>query len=457
MLAVGVLVPLDARKLGKSFVYAQELKELARQLIDNLNNHDPLEKFWEEHHSKSENEQRDRSESHDSDGYQKTRAPSISILTSPSNSPTLPAHHPALALPELLTMFGPLLFPLFRAALLQKRILILGEAPVEHICNAVYSLSVLSSLPRSTVALLPHFEREQPKYQPLFNIGVADIPYLHEAQDSWIACTTDDVLATKPQLFDMLVILPTSTSTSTSMGKVGNKVYPKLIYSTPQLSKQFPKQGVRASQRDARKYLGLKENIQRLDSSALVSNHINSVTSDDDASTTSSISTVADHREAVEPASWTVIAYTSLIWWVSAGDRRSGLLEAEELVDEQDEALLRDAVAGDIMTKEVAMVAYFQKLSTLIFSVLRNAVDRSTPNGEERYRDNDGEDAALLSQENDKNEDLVDITEEDIRAMGLNVWSESDKHFIQEMVAFWWKKEAVVHGGTVECCGVRFA
>lgn len=36
---------------------------------------------------------------------------------------------------ESVKLFGPLLFPLYRAALLRQRILIVTEAPVEFACN----------------------------------------------------------------------------------------------------------------------------------------------------------------------------------------------------------------------------------------------------------------------------------------------------------------------------------
>jgi hypothetical protein len=47
----------------------------------------------------------------------------------------LAAYHPARSLPTLLETFGPLIFPLHRAALLRKRILLTGHAPVQESCN----------------------------------------------------------------------------------------------------------------------------------------------------------------------------------------------------------------------------------------------------------------------------------------------------------------------------------
>lgn len=43
--------------------------------------------------------------------------------------------HPAWSLTRLLDAFGPLIFPIHRAALLRKRILITTHAPVHEACN----------------------------------------------------------------------------------------------------------------------------------------------------------------------------------------------------------------------------------------------------------------------------------------------------------------------------------
>lgn len=43
--------------------------------------------------------------------------------------------HPAWSLTALLETFGPLIFPIYRAALLRKRILISTHAPVHEVCN----------------------------------------------------------------------------------------------------------------------------------------------------------------------------------------------------------------------------------------------------------------------------------------------------------------------------------
>lgn len=49
--------------------------------------------------------------------------------------PSLDPFHPALSLHDFTDTFGPLLFPLYRAALLHKRILLVTDAPVHEPCN----------------------------------------------------------------------------------------------------------------------------------------------------------------------------------------------------------------------------------------------------------------------------------------------------------------------------------
>lgn len=415
----------------------------------------PLDAFWDEHRKAEQDNESSTQDEQQSEGYQKTRALSTTSLQTTDANSTLPPHHPALAMPQLLHTFGPLTFPVARGALLQKRILILGEAPVEATCNYVYAISIFSSISRSIAAHVPEFDRSKHYLRPLFNVGVSDISSLEVLQGSWIASTTDDVLASKPHLFDMLIVLPTSSV----LQRQSNKTYPKIIPSSPELSKQFPKQGLRATQRDARRATALKNGLQSLLSGAVQTTDRHQ-RSDDNASitTTSTISTIFDHKDAVEPTPWPIIAYTSLIWWVSAGDRRSGLMEAEEQANEQDEALLRDVLAEEGTTKEVAIVAYFHKLSSLIFEVLGSAIRRH----ENRYRDEHDEEQegvtdeqALLSTKDNGDDDVVEVTAEDVGAMGLDIWSETDKKFVEEMARLWWNRKATVRGGSIECCGVR--
>jgi DENN domain-containing protein 11 len=104
-----------------------------------------LEEYWEKNRIRDENS----AEAADDDspvvgtrskgspqpnGYRRPRGISDATAVMSSHQ-LLSAHHPAISLPGFITAFGPLIFPLYRAALLRKRILLVGDAPVEPNCN----------------------------------------------------------------------------------------------------------------------------------------------------------------------------------------------------------------------------------------------------------------------------------------------------------------------------------
>lgn len=136
------------------------------------------------------------------------------------NTSLLPSHelsnlHPVLSLHDLISFFGPLIFPLFRAALARKRILIVSTAPVQRACHFIYNIQLLSAIPNSATTM----RRPNPLRQ-LFCLGLNDIPLLErlgeEDADSrgWIGVTTDRILMTKTHLFDYLIVLPEELATT---------------------------------------------------------------------------------------------------------------------------------------------------------------------------------------------------------------------------------------------------
>ena len=106
-----------------------------------------LDEYWEKHRMREGGDDAAKDVDGDSpmlksrfkssskpNGYRRPRG--ISDATAlMSSEQTLSPHHPAISLPKLINDFGPLVFPLYRAALLRKRILMVGEPPVEHNCN----------------------------------------------------------------------------------------------------------------------------------------------------------------------------------------------------------------------------------------------------------------------------------------------------------------------------------
>lgn len=145
MLSVGVLVPLEYGRMGKCWLHAEGLKGLARLQIRDIDNTERLEKYWEKHRIQdgerpkeplleSPLSYRASASNGQPNGPRRSRGMSdAAALTGALRS--LSTHHPALSLTGFTKLFGPLIFPLYRAALLRKRILLVGEPPVRQNCE----------------------------------------------------------------------------------------------------------------------------------------------------------------------------------------------------------------------------------------------------------------------------------------------------------------------------------
>lgn len=480
MLATGVLIPILDSRMGQSWLHADGLKELVGKQIGNPKDVRLLEEYWAKYRMSNDGTDAAAASTDDvpsagggqqkPNGYLKTRAMSDSTPPPPQ---ALSPHHPAAALPTLFKLFGPLIFPLYRAALLRKRILLVGEAPVEINCNFVYAISVLSSIQKVLLPLLPVDDVPEMRLRPLFNVGIQDIPLLErpkdsegEIQDGWIACTTDDVIATKPQLFDLLVVLPPPHSRNAT-----SKVYPKLIISSPELSNKSPKTTTRATQRDARRFISLRSHLRQFATTSAQPAEEAAVDEESQSVLSSAESTLST-TSIVEPQSWSSIAYNSLLWWASAGEKRSGSEEEEDEEADQEAQLLGDG--EDTLNAELTIVSYFHRLTNAIFGTISNAIakadgeelweragadtenDETEPEEGEATAVVDGEandDQALLS--TTENNAAVEITQEDLASMGLDIWSTSDRKFVEDLVRTWWGRDANVKVGRIECCGVQ--
>ncbi|KAH6627668.1 hypothetical protein F5144DRAFT_621803 [Chaetomium tenue] len=392
MIAVGVLVPLSYGRLGRAWRHAEGLKDMAAKLAADRKQTKLLDEYWE------------------NNGVSETTAPQP-LKDTPLESPLLsikasrpglgkgharnrsasdgtalipPGHrlspfHPAWSLTSLLDTFGPLIFPIQRAALLRKRILISCHAPVHEVCNFVYDISVLSNIPLSVCDVVDPAAPVQ-RLRPLFCIGVHDISYLlehqaalkrasqinddrdshHNSDDTtsgWVACTTDSILAMKEGLWDMLITMPPPHSSNAKQ-----RVWP-----TIECPKGVP---VKATQRDLRRFRSLTLGLARLATHPPTQPPPNprsppSEASDSPAPTTPAIrlskpagsrpGTAAEDRPSslptigsgddtdtiVEPATWAALAYNGFMWWASAGEKRHS-----DEVDEQshDASLLTDLV-----------------------------------------------------------------------------------------------------------------
>ncbi|KAK3702997.1 hypothetical protein LTR37_014727 [Vermiconidia calcicola] len=460
--AVGALVPLSFGRLGKGWLHAAELRLLAEDVVGSDEDKRGLERYWKEYQQDVGSEREPASPSMvrraslpPEVSRKRKRARSDASDAFPSDH-TMASDHPALSVPGLLNTFGPLVFPLYRALLLRRRVLLLGTAPVQRSCNFVYMLSILSSIPQSFIEVVQPDSDAPLRTQALFNVGIHDIPFLSEQKRKarWLACTTDDILSEKHQLYDVLVSLPPPPEAHKP------RRWPTIHTSDGA--------DVKATQRDLRRYRFLRAELDRLRSShrRYRDNPANSTDDGEDtaqllrAPTTDLLHEVKRSEpgegQVVEPVSWSAMAYNSFMWWASAGEMDAW--ESEEAKGDRQlledlpemEALLPRISGNDSEdyptqddTREASatatvVTAYFHRLTTQIIQPLADAVEDADDDTEEGLA-----------------EAAVPISSYDMNAMGLDAWSPADKRFVKDAMDLYFGREAVVADGGTRVCGVR--
>lgn len=306
--------------------------------------------------------------------------------------------------------------------------------------GAVYNLSVLSSIsPRDAELLAPGTEHLL-RLPSLFCIGVHDIALLDalrspkrghtpgpDAAEGWVACTTDEIIATKPQLYDIAVELPAAGAAPPQ------RRWPRLRTSGGDV--------IRASQRDVARYRLLHRELwkhrqqatetfhdddEHDDAAPLISHdEIDAKRADDDFND-------AYDDSAVEPTTWSRLAYQGFMWWASAGERDAYTTAEGEL----DRELVGD-MAAYADSVETAVIAYFHRQSSLLIKVLAQLVESE----HESERDGDG--------------DALWIERDDLSRMGLDTWSEADRAYVQEFGSLYFGRRVEIRGNEVDCCGLR--
>ena len=463
-----------------------------------------------------------------------------------SSEQALHPSHPARSLLRFLDTFGPLSFPLYRAGLLRKRILIIAEPPVRESCNFVYDLSIISTIPSSAADILfsnSPLKDSAIRYRALFSVGVHDIPQLSATtlpppqQQGWVACSTDEVLAMKTQLYDIVVELPPGYVSTQEQEQ--HKRWPII-----KTSSQKP---IKATQRDLRRYRILRQELHALTNPNIPSPNRSTSqpyrddpeppaadadaaeASDTDPLLSSQSSEPNSHQHPaaedddhpttiIEPRTWSALAYSSFLWWASAGERDPVTAPAEEAHDRslfsaslsalatpspgrsprsKRRASVRPTSLYGAGGAEMAVVAYFQQMTARLVEGLAEVVERElAEEGEDASEvrsaegpgeagvgevegggdEDEEEDAEREAErrsaggdgadededgdgdrENGEEEDSepILINADDLAKLGLDSWSASDKVFVEEAMHLWFGREAEVRMSGVECCGVR--
>jgi hypothetical protein len=182
-----------------------------------------------------------------------------------------------------------------------------------------------------------------------------------------------------------------------------------------------------------------------------------------------------------EPVSWSTLAYSGFMWWASAGEQRGTTSEEEEA---DSDAILLSGLSispsvsslkavksasslslssgkrpeGEAAT-EMAIIAYFHRLTSQILTTLSDIIDclDSDDEREAEVRHTQQHTEPLIDEDGDE-EDLgprVYITSTDVARMGLDVWSVSDLAYVEQITRVWFGRRAEVEGQKVDVCGVR--
>lgn len=288
----------------------------------------------------------------------------------------------------------------------------------------------------------------------------------------WVACTTDDILSQKKDLYDYVVRLPPSHAQQAE-----RKVWPHI----------FDAAGheIKATQRDLRRYRILKQEIRQLDTShspqPLTQDPSRSITSLIQESYDMDASSTLD-ADLAEEKSIMAIVYEGYMWWAAAGEKRTDLDEEEQ----QDAALLQqrssedgsrrrpssarspagmDMMGQERASLEVTIVAFFHRLTTQIMTsiadIVTDADDASVIGGPGDEENDDvavgsNDQTPMISAEENEKRRTVAVEADDLSHMGLDLWSESDRTFVKELISFYWgRKASVTTMPRIECCGVR--
>lgn len=418
---------------------------------------------------------------------------------------------------------------------------------IERLIKTVYDISILSGIPSTVIDLIP-LDPLPTRLLALFSVGVHDIALLSRPKDAfsdgWVACTTDDILATKSGIYDTIIHVP-----PVHTKRAQERVWPHVKTETST--------EVKATQRDLRRYQVLRQGLHALSrvkqpnspyviragsngnshpTSSFTNNSVNS----DPSVLQPDLDFTDDGVDAniVEPQPWSALAYESFIWWASAGERRTDLDEEEEA----DRALLTVppptvtgaenggarspgvttagqtatsssssalqaappsiAAAESSVSLETSIIAYFHRFTEQILTVIADvidALDRSSDLDTEQAVFDDDDDTNNIANQDSENTTLlpkatssssssaqrgaiasnnatpstppteteaktemepteadeVEISADDMLRMGLDVWSESDRAFVRDLVGLYWGRRCRVKGWRIDCCGVR--
>lgn len=397
MYALGLIVDFDCKKYTESQdwradefssanEYVDDLEQLLCQWFDRgtLDNFDTFEKFFDDHSG---------GKNVDSPSPVLDRLAAAAYTGQELLSSDVPQAKPHMLeyLLYWLRKLGPLLFPLWRSCLLNERILILNPAGGSfEKCNALcYCLSVISLFPKTS-----EFNRNQAHYvTPLYTLGVCDIDRLSQrvlqgnSQNSqsngFIACTSDEILLSKPELFDKVLRIPNDIQDSYFMD------VPKLY--------DNQEQPIRATPHD---FYSTQVLYKELFGEEL------------------SVTERENFLKMVEPLTWSQYIIDGFYWWATAGYLKPSYHEESDSVP-----------AGPVGESELALILgtleYFHGRTTILYQKLKEIFESKEVCG---------------------TDEVIQLPSASLVAMDLDSFSIQDHEFIEKIAHKWFIRRLQVTG-----------
>ena len=462
-LAVGALVPLHGCRLGKAWRDAANLQHIAAQLQRDSEVLEVLDSYWKDNRfhcnilkatATSTTEYRSKPGSasvHFAQGCLEfaTGHHDTSECLEASDFSSM---HPVHSVRDLMTEFGPLIFPLLRAVVCKQRILLAKHPPLRKVCEYVYLLSIMSDpTSRAAEALAPQTSSE---YRALFSIGIHDIPELEQLatvsnlqsssglgsevsqgkrlKAGWIACSSDMLITQKKNLYDIRVEMPRS------YGLRNCQIWPKIATSNGDV--------MLASQRDLREYKRLMLQLDMMLETSSLSGQdaVPLLANDRLGRNDAQIPLIPAESTIVARIPWAAVVYNSFLGWASASEHPAKQADeagydAEAVLNTSKDIADLDLEADSADVVAMAVIAYFRRVSSSILNHCLLLLNRDT----EEFDHSSTTNRAMI------------ITKNDMISMSMDIWSDFDHGLVQQLMVARFGKLCTVEKPRAKCCGIK--
>lgn len=401
MYALGVVVDFDsfqnginkderldwkADEFSSANEYVDDLETLLSKWLENgaLENFEPFERFFK---------------TYGSGDMLESQSPVLTRLASAaSTSQQLLGTELTQAKPHMLeyTLFwlrrlGPLIFPLWKSCLLNERLLILNPAGGSfEVCNALcYCLTIICLLPKG----LGLNRNDYNCVRPLYTVGICDIDKMsaqvlqatsHKKKATgFIACTSDEILLSKPELFDKVLKIPAERENDAEVSV-------------------------------ARLYSNSGEIIQATPHDLHCSHALFKELFGEELSLTEE----KRFLQMVEPVTWSQYIIDGFYWWATAGTIKPSYYEETSGIP-----------AGPVGESELALilgaVEYFHSRTLFLFQKLKELFETKEVCG---------------------SDDVINLPSASLVAMNLDSFSAQDHRFVEKMARLWFRRNLQVTG-----------